>query len=71
MKLKDCLMNKRVNITYRTFSGEEDILVGYCRWTGSKLESLDGDEYSVEDEITKCRWDGPEDLTVWYESEWI
>lgn len=60
-------------ISYRTiarFDGNEmDIFAGACRWLGGHLFSIDGDTYSLDDEITKWNYDG-ECLTVYYESRW-
>lgn len=60
-------------ISYRTiarFDGKElDIFTGECRWLGGHLFSMDGDIYSLDDEITSWNYDG-ECLTVYYESRW-
>lgn len=29
----------------------DDTLAGYCKWDGEELTSLDGDNYSLDDEI--------------------
>lgn len=74
MKLKDLLKNTEVHITYRTNSpleDEEDMLFGYCTWTGKQLISGDGDNYSIEDIIEKFAWTSDSDLIVWFESRWI
>lgn len=72
MKLKDLLSNKIITIEVRTFDPNgDDMLFGYCRWNGKELVSLDGDTYSVEDEVCKFKFDNPSELTYWFESEWI
>lgn len=72
MKLKDLLGDIPTDIEYRTYDPSgEDMLTGVCRWTGSELISIDGDNYSVEDYISKHRWNNPNSLTIWYESSWI
>ena len=71
MKLKDLLKDYPINIMYRTHYKEKDMLAGYCFWTGTELVSLDGDDYSVDDEISGYEWNGADDLTIWYESNWI
>lgn len=55
---------------------ELDMFTGICRYEiNGTLLSLDGDNYSLDDEI--CRYEegtsknGEKVLTVWYESEWI
>ena len=65
-----------ITIEYRTYTpGGEDILAGYCRWNGMQLISMDGDSYSLDDEITKYEINvNTHDkilLTVWYESSWV
>ena len=72
MQLKYLLEYKPIDIEYRTYDMfGDDILAGYCKWTGTELVALDGDNYSVEDEVYKYRRNTPRDLTVWYESKWI
>lgn len=74
IRLKDLLSDTSVNIEYRTNSplpNEDDMLFGYCMWDGFKLHSVDNDSYSVDDVIQSYRWDTPEDLVVWFKSEWI
>ena len=72
MKLKDLLKNTAIDIEYRTYDPfGEDVLAGYCRWTGSELVSVDGDNYSIDDYISKHRWNSSNNLTIWYESKWI
>lgn len=48
----------------------EDILFGYCSWTGEELLSIDGDTYYLDDEIDKYEFDG-NNLTYWIKGEWI
>ena len=65
-------------ILYRTIinlpdEGDVDILTGGCRYIHTpfpRLEPLDGDNYSLDDEI--CDYVVRDDsLIVWYESELI
>ena len=71
MKLKDILPNHHINIQARTYSPDgEDMLFGYCHWTGTELVSDDGDNYSVEEEVAKYEFDDW-GLVYWFESEWI
>lgn len=72
MKLKDILSNSPIDkIEVRTNDPfGDDMLFGFCRWTGTELVSLDGDNYSIEDEITKYKFD-EYGLTYWIESEWV
>ena len=71
MKLKDILPNYRVNIEVRTTDPfGEDILFGYCHWTGTELISDDGDSYSIEEEVVKYEF-GEFGLIYWFEPEWI
>lgn len=71
MKLKDILPNHPIGqIEVRTNDPwGEDMLFGYCAWTGNELISLDGDTYSIEEEITNYMWDA-HDLVYWFRSEW-
>lgn len=79
MKLKELLPNgKPVSIMVRTNapvdSHEEDILVGYCGWDGEKLIDLDGDCYSVDDEVVRFEFDECDGITwliYWTKSTWI
>jgi hypothetical protein len=77
MKLKELLSDNRLAIEYRTIHPEYgDILTGSCHWNGTELIPDDGDIYSIEDEIEKYvfiqRYDGlPDDLTIWYKSDWV
>jgi hypothetical protein len=72
MKLKDILPEQPVErIMVRTYGPDgEDMLFGYCMWTGSELISGDGDSYSIEEEIVKYAFD-EYGLIYWFESEWI
>ena len=75
MKVKDILPKHEVNIMVRTNPPKnficEDLLVGYCKWDGKNLISLDGDSYSIEDEITKYEYEDDGSLTYWIGSEWM
>lgn len=72
--LRDLLINnKPVNIMYRCNSPleeEEDMLFGYCRWTGTELESVDGDSYYLNDVVDKYEYDSDGDLIVWISVGW-
>lgn len=71
MKLKDILPNHRVNIEVRTTDPfGEDMLFGYCHWTGTELVSDDGDSYSTEEEVVKYKF-GDFGLIYWFEGTWI
>ena len=70
------------HIEYRTnavIDGEEqNIFAGLCSYDGEKLISLDGDSYSLDDQINWAKFDKgdmdnnrPDVLTVWYESRWV
>lgn len=73
MKLKDILPNHYVNIQVRTYDPDgEDMMFGYCHWTGTELISGDGDSYSIEEEVSKYEFDEDgKKLTYWFEAEWI
>ena len=73
MKLKDILPPYPLNnIQVRTSHPlDKDMLFGYCHWTGTELISGDGDNYSIEDEISKYEFDKDGQLTYWFISEWI
>lgn len=68
-------------IIYRTFDPYgRDILAGACRWESGELIPEDGDDYSLDDEITdysmELEFNDKESvlrlyLVVWYESEWL
>lgn len=63
-----------LTIEYRTWAQDKsDVLAGYCKYENGKLISLDGDNYSLNDEIADYEFiitdDGKPLLTVWYESE--
>ena len=74
MKVKDILPNYPIrNIQVRTNDPwGNDMLFGYCHWTGEVLESGDGDSYYLEEEISKYEYDAENNkLTYWIISEWI
>ena len=71
MKLKDILPNHYIDIEVRTYGPrDEDILFGYCHWTGTELISDDGDNYYLDEEIIKYEI-SKNILTYWFESDWI
>lgn len=73
MKLKH-ILTKPALIEYRTKLNGEDIFAGECKYTNDgKLLSIDGDSYSLDDEIihyeiSELPYD-QQIITVWYESE--
>lgn len=70
-KLKDILPDHYINIQSRTYDPDgEDVLFGYCYWTGTELVSGDGDSYSLEEEVLKYEFN-EYGLAYWFESEWI
>lgn len=72
MKLKDILPPHPLNnIEVRTNDPfGEDMLFGFCQWTGTELISGDGDNYYLNEEISEYKFDG-EHLTYWIVSKWI
>lgn len=74
IKLKDILpKNIDCIIEYRTHTPDgTDVLSGYCKWIKGNLVPMDGDDYSLEDEISNYEISQSVSLiTVWYESKWI
>ena len=80
MKLREIL--QRINrdipfISYRTFvslntDDDTDIFAGACEYKDGEIISLDGDSYSLEDEISAYEYDKQNNiLAVWYKSKWI
>ena len=57
--IKKCNLKLPVSIMYRITlppdlveeCGHDDTLLGYCEWDGKEIISLDGDSYSLDDEI--------------------
>lgn len=72
MKLKDILPNHYVDICVRTNApAGNDMLFGYCHWTGKELISDDGDTYSVEEDVVKYNFNEDKTkLTYWFKAEW-
>lgn len=73
MRLRDILPDYPIeDISVRTndpWGG--DMLFGYCHWTGTELISGDGDNYYLDDEISKYMFDlEKKRLVYWVESEW-
>jgi len=61
-----------IKIVYRTIDPYGmDIFSGLCEYRKGELNALDGDSYSLLDEITRHEWKSFNELVVWYESEWI
>ena len=74
MKLIDILSGRPLDrIEVRTNSSFDDdqngVLFGFCAWDGSNLISLDGDNYYLDEEVTKFEWAGG-NLRIWIHSEW-
>ena len=74
MKIKH-ILTKPSLIEYRTRGPNgEDMFCGECRYDGTNLVTLDGDSYSLEDEISHYEIsemdDGLQLITVYYEAEW-
>ena len=74
MKLKDILPEYPVTIMLRCnppigFDEPYGILSGYCAWSGSELQPLDGDSYSVNMEVDKYEYNNGY-LVVWETIEW-
>lgn len=71
MKLKDILPDHYINIMARTTDPwGDDLLFGYCHWTGTELVPDDGDYYSIEEEIVRYEFNDY-GLAYWFESQWI
>lgn len=73
MKLRDILPDYPIeDISVRTNDPwGDDMLFGYCHWTGTELISGDGDNYYLDDEISKYMFDlEKKRLVYWIESEW-
>ena len=61
-----------IEIMYRCnapYDDEEDMLYGYCYWTGSALKSDDGDTYYLNDIIEAYKY-SDDKLIVWIRVEW-
>ena len=56
-------------IIVRCFHSEggetEDVLIGFCSWDGTKLVSLDGDSYRLDDKVDKYEFHEDGSLTYW------
>ena len=73
MKLRDVIPDYPLDCQVRCYGADgEDMLFGYCRWTGEELISVDGDSYYLDDEISKYELDEEnKELTYWIIVEWI
>ena len=73
MKVKDILPSyplKWIEVRTNDPYGD-DMLFGYCHWTGVSLVSADGDNYYLNEEIVKYEFDEENrKLIYWVESEW-
>ncbi len=72
MKLKDILpLTPLESIEVRCFGPNgEDILFRFCSWDGETINSIDGDSYYLDEEISKYEFDGDGNLTYWVVREW-
>jgi len=75
MKLKDILPEEPLDrIMVRTNDPwDEDpdgMLFGYVGWDGANLVDLDGDYYSLNEEVTRYEWEEDGSLTYWIHSDW-
>ena len=73
MKVKDILPDYSLKyIEVRTYNPVgEDMLFGWCHWTGTTLVSDDGDSYYLNEEISKYEFDEENrKLTCWVVSAW-
>ena len=73
MRVRDILPDYPVNnIMVRTNDPfGEDMLFGYCHWTGTELVSADGDNYFIDEEVTKFELNEEKrELIYWIKSEW-
>ena len=67
MKVKDILPSYSLNdILVRVVDPYfGDVLFGYCHWDGKELISGDGDNYNLEDEISRYEFDSHDNLVYW------
>ena len=74
MKVRDILPDyplKYIQVRTNDPHGE-DMLFGYCHWTGVTLVSGDGDNYYLDDEVVKFEFDEDNrELIYWIVCEWI
>lgn len=67
MTLKEVLPERQVYIECRTHDVYgDDVLSGFCKWTGENLVAVGKTSYSIEDTISSYEWDGPNNLIIWY-----
>ena len=61
------------NIEVRTYGTDgEDMLFGFCHWTGTELVSGDGDSYYIDDPVIKYEFDEQtRSLTYWFKGVWL
>ena len=68
MILKSILPERRVFIEYRTHDNAgDDILVGFCKWTGTEMVPIKENKYPEYGEISSYEWDGPNNLIIWFD----
>lgn len=82
MRLKDILPDNPVQIMARTNypesvlpyvneeSAEQGLFVGYCHWDGEQLISDDGDYYSIDEVVSKYKYEADGSLVYWRASRW-
>lgn len=71
--LRDLLEEKHPRtIEYRINSPieEEDMLYGFAFWNGHELESIDGDNYYLNDVVEKYEIRDEDYMTIWIEVVW-
>lgn len=76
MKVKDILPSTPLErIMVRTndpWNEDPDgILFGYVGWDGANFVDLDGDYYSLNEEVTRYEWEEDGSLTYWIHSDWV
>ena len=73
MKLRDVIPDYPLDCQVRCYGPEgEDMLFGYCCWTGEELISVDDDSYYLDEEISKYELDEEnKELIYWIITEWI
>lgn len=50
---------------------EDGLLFGYCKWDGKDLIPLDGDFYSLDEEVVRFKFEDENHLIYWIYSEWV
>lgn len=50
---------------------KDGMLSGYCLWDGRFLLSMDGDFYTLDEEVDRYEWEDDGSLTYWCHCEWV